>query len=160
KERQKAMDARTGEEGYNAQIGNINQQSAKIGELAADDFVRSKRPNAKLLYPKDIGTSISKPGDFDMVYEVEEPPPGEIIIVEAKGGSSPLGSRKIGNMAYQQGTTEKITARKIQHAASFGIPIRYIHTQANIPESGKASDVKLEVAEFKIDSKGLSQNAK
>ncbi|HHG3262010.1 TPA: hypothetical protein ACPVXX_004656, partial [Vibrio parahaemolyticus] len=25
KERQKAMDARTGEEGYNAQIGNINQ---------------------------------------------------------------------------------------------------------------------------------------
>ncbi|EGQ9181214.1 hypothetical protein F9H62_24550 [Vibrio alginolyticus] len=106
KERQEAMDARTGEEGYNAQIGNINQQSAKIGELAADDFVRSKRPNAKLLHPKDIGTSISNPGDFDMVYEVEEPPPGEIIIVEAKGGSSPLGSRKIGNMAYQQGTTE------------------------------------------------------
>ncbi len=81
--------------GYNAQIGNINQQSAKIGELAADDFVQSKRPNAKLLHPKDIGTSISKPGDFDMVYEVEEPPPGEIIIVEAKGGSSPLGTRKI-----------------------------------------------------------------
>ncbi|MDF5602237.1 type IV secretion protein Rhs, partial [Vibrio parahaemolyticus] len=86
KDRQEAMKARTGEDGYNAQIGNINQQSAKIGELAADDFVRSKRPNAKLLHPKDIGTSISKPGDFDMVYEVEEPPPGEIIIVEAKGG--------------------------------------------------------------------------
>ncbi|MBS9839485.1 type IV secretion protein Rhs, partial [Vibrio alginolyticus] len=163
-----------GEEGYNAQIGNINQQSAKIGELAADDFVRSKRPNAKPLHPKDIGTSISKPGDFDMVYEVEEPPPGEIIIVEAKAGSSPLGSRKIGNLAYQQGTTEytaeitnlmsekkegtteKITARKIQHAASFGIPIRYIHTQANIPEGGNVSDVKVEVSEFKIDSKGLS----
>ncbi|HHF0510661.1 TPA: hypothetical protein ACPHRZ_003289 [Vibrio antiquarius] len=62
------MDARYGEEGYNARIGNINQQSAKIGELVADDFVRSKRPNAKLLRPKDIGTSISKPGDFDMVY--------------------------------------------------------------------------------------------
>ncbi|EGU0167896.1 hypothetical protein JFQ74_003771 [Vibrio parahaemolyticus] len=137
KERQKAVDARTGEEGYNAQIGNINQQSAKIGELAADDFDRSKRPNAKLLHPKDIGTSISKPGDFDMVYEVEEPPPGEIIIVEAKGGSSPLGSRKI------------------QHAASFGIPIRYIHTQANIPESGNVTDVRVEVAEFKINSKGL-----
>ncbi|EMD77045.1 hypothetical protein C408_4526 [Vibrio diabolicus E0666] len=30
----------------------------------------------------------------------------------------------------------------------------------SIPESGKASDVKLEVSEFKIDSKGLSQNAK
>lgn len=59
-----------------------------------------------MLHPKDIGTSISKPGDFDMVYEVEEPPPGEIIIVEAKGGSSPLGSRKID----QQGTTEYATA--------------------------------------------------
>ncbi|WP_203346257.1 hypothetical protein, partial [Vibrio alginolyticus] len=85
-----------------------------------------------------------------------------------------LGSRKIGNMAYQQGTTEytaeitnlmsekkegtteKITARKIQHAASFGIPIRYIHTQANIPEGGNVSDVKVEVSEFKIYSKGLS----
>ncbi|QCO85979.1 hypothetical protein D3H41_07700 [Vibrio neocaledonicus] len=113
-----------------------------------------------------------------MVYEVEEPPPGEIIIVEAKGGSSPLGSRKIGNMAYQQGTTEytaeitklmsknkegtteQLAADEIQYAALSGRTIRYIHTQANIPESEKASDVKLEVAEFKIDSKGLSQNAK
>ncbi|MBE4266357.1 hypothetical protein HJ071_16485 [Vibrio parahaemolyticus] len=108
-----------------------------------------------------------------MVYLVEKPKPGEIIIVEAKGGSSPLGTRKIGNMAYQQGTTEytaeitnlmskkkegtteKIAARKIQHAASFGIPIRYIHTQANIPESGNVTDVRVEVAEFKINSKGL-----
>ena len=82
-----------------------------------------------------------------MVYEVEEPPPGEIIIVEAKGGSSPLGSRKIGNEAYQQGTskyaeeitklmsenedetTEKIAAKKIRDA----------------------SDIKVGIAEFKID---------
>ncbi|HHX8443340.1 TPA: hypothetical protein ACVO0G_004772 [Vibrio diabolicus] len=78
--------------------------------MAADDFVRSKRSNAKLLHPKDIGTSISKPGDFDMVYEVKEPPPGETIIVEAKGGGSQLGSRKIGNEAYQQGKTEYAAA--------------------------------------------------
>ncbi|MFW1118253.1 hypothetical protein ACEV79_23525, partial [Vibrio parahaemolyticus] len=43
-----------------------------------------------------------------MVYLSDDPE--EIIIVEAKGGSSPLGSRKIGNMAYQQGTTEYATA--------------------------------------------------
>ena len=108
-----------------------------------------------------------------MVYEVEDPPPGEIIVVEAKGGSSPLGSRKIGNEAYQQGTgkyaaeivklmsenkegtTEELAANEIQYAALSGRPIRYIHTQASIPKSGKASDLKLEVAEFKIDSKGL-----
>ncbi len=167
KERQKAVDARTGEEGYNAQIGNINQQSAKIGELAADDFVRSKRPNAKLLHPKDIGTSISKPGDFDMVYLVEKPDPGEIIIVEAKGGSSPLGSRKIGNMAYQQGTTEYAaaiigemsknergtteweSATEIKLALKRGRPIRYIHTQTAIYDAGQVSKVKGK--EFKID---------
>ncbi|HCE4674518.1 TPA: type IV secretion protein Rhs, partial [Vibrio parahaemolyticus] len=171
KDRQEAMKARTGEDGYNAQIGNINQQSAKIGELAADDFVRSKRPNAKLLHPKDIGTSISKPGDFDMVYEVEDPPPGEIIIVEAKGGSSPLGSRKIGNMAYQQGTTEYSAAiigemsknergtteweaaTEIKLALKRGRPIRYIHTQTAIYDAGQVSKVKGK--EFKIDSGGL-----
>ncbi|WMN46706.1 hypothetical protein NI392_15810 [Vibrio alginolyticus] len=78
---------------------------------------------------------------------MEEPPPGEIIIVEAKGGSCPMGSRKIGNEAYQQGsskyaeeitklmsenedeTTEKIAAKKIRDA----------------------SDIKLGIAEFKID---------
>ncbi|EMD78288.1 putative Rhs-family protein [Vibrio diabolicus E0666] len=54
KERQEAMGARAGEEGYNAQIGNINQQSAKIGELVADDFIRNIRPNAKLNHPKDL----------------------------------------------------------------------------------------------------------
>ncbi|HCH5750030.1 TPA: type IV secretion protein Rhs, partial [Vibrio parahaemolyticus] len=167
KERQKAVDARTGEEGYNAQIGNINQQSAKIGELAADDFVRSKRPNAKLLHPKDIGTSISKPGDFDMVYLVEKPDPGEIIIVEAKGGSSPLGSRKIGNMAYQQGTTEYATAitdlmaqkdkdttewkaaRSINKALRKKIPVRYIHTTAAISDAGEVSSVN--VKEFNVE---------
>ncbi|EGQ9761293.1 hypothetical protein FWP46_02240 [Vibrio alginolyticus] len=165
KERQEAIDARAGEEGYNAQIGNINQQSAKIGELAADDFVRSKRPNAKLLHPKDIGTSISKPGDFDMVYLSDDPE--EIIIVEAKGGSSPLGSRKIGNMAYQQGTTEytaaiigemskqeqgtteKIAANHIKSAIKDDIPIRYIHTQAEISSDGKVSKIKAK--EFDID---------
>ena len=165
KERQEAMDARYGEEGYNARIGNINQQSAKIGELVADDFVRNIRPNAKLIHPKDLATSGSKPGDFDMVYLSDDPE--EIIIVEAKGGSSPLGSRKIGNMAYQQGTTEyateivslmdskkygtteKAAANSINSAIQDGIPIRYVHTQAEISSSGKGS--KFIAKEFDID---------
>ncbi|HHX8298224.1 TPA: hypothetical protein ACVOZB_001035 [Vibrio diabolicus] len=49
KERQEAMDVRAGEEGF-------NQQSAKIGELVADDFIRNIRPNAKLSHPKDLAT--------------------------------------------------------------------------------------------------------
>ncbi|EGQ8015538.1 RHS domain-containing protein [Vibrio sp. B511a] len=164
-ERQKAMDARSGEEGHNAQIAKINQQSAKIGELVADDFVRNIRPNAKLIHPKDLATSGSKPGDFDMVYLSDDPE--EIIIVEAKGGSSPLGSRKIGNMAYQQGTTEytaaiigemskqeqgtteKIAANHIKSAIKDDIPIRYIHTQAEISSDGKVSKIKAK--EFDID---------
>ncbi|MFN1651178.1 hypothetical protein [Vibrio rotiferianus] len=139
----------------------------RIGALAADDFIRSKYPTAKLLHPEDIETSDSKLGDFDMVYEVEDPPPGEIIIVEAKGGSSPFGSRKIGNEAYQQGTskyaatimslmdskkhgtTEKAAAKSIKSAIQDDIPIRYIHTQAEISSSGKVS--KLKAKEFDID---------
>ncbi|HHG3270310.1 TPA: hypothetical protein ACQYDI_003705 [Vibrio parahaemolyticus] len=30
-------------------------------------------------------------------------------------------------------------------------PIRYIHTKASIPETGDASDIKVGIAEFKID---------
>ncbi|MCR9980415.1 hypothetical protein NB610_00005, partial [Vibrio alginolyticus] len=37
KGRQKAMDARTGEAGCNAQIAKINQQSAKIGEMSKNE---------------------------------------------------------------------------------------------------------------------------
>ena len=94
KERQEAMDARASKEGYHAQIG----------ELVADDFIRNIRPNAKLSHPKDLATQGSKPGDFNMVYLSDDTE--EIIIVEAKGGSRPLGSRKIGNEAYQQGTSK------------------------------------------------------
>ncbi|MGR5195351.1 hypothetical protein ACPV4H_15765 [Vibrio rotiferianus] len=137
--------------------------------MAADDFVRSKYPTAKLLHPEDIETSGSKPGDFDMVYEVEEPPPGEIIVVEAKGGCSSLGSRKIGNEAYQQGTskyaatimslmdckkhgtTEKAAAKSIKSAIQDGIPIRYIHTQAEISSSGKVSNLEAKEFDFDID---------
>ena len=38
-----------------------------------------------------------------MVYQNAK---GDVIIVEAKGGSSLLGKMKIGNEYYQQGTTE------------------------------------------------------
>ncbi len=98
-----------------------------------------------------------------MVYEVEEPPPGEIIIVEAKGGSSPLGSRKID----QQGTTEYATAitdlmaqkdkdttewkaaRSINKALRKKIPVRYIHTTAAISDAGEVSSVN--VKEFNVE---------
>ncbi|MDG2642811.1 RHS repeat-associated core domain-containing protein, partial [Vibrio parahaemolyticus] len=168
-ERQKAMDARSGEEGHNAQIAKINQQSAKIGELVADDFVRNKRPNAKLIHPKDLATSGSKPGDFDMVYLSDDPK--EIIIVEAKGGSSPLGSRKIGNEAYQQGTTEYATeitrlmqenalgtterraGNQIKRAIYDGIPIRYLHVQTPI----NSTVDKVRVKEFSINQGTLKR---
>jgi hypothetical protein len=170
KMRKEAMDAREAE-GHNAQIAKINEQSAKIGELAADDFVRSKYPTAKLLHPEDIETSGSKPGDFDMVYEVEDPPPGEIIVVEAKGGNSPLGSRKIGNEAYQQGTskyaaaiidlmsemgfgtTERRAGNKIKKAAYDGTPIKYLHVQTPINDDVDT----LKVREFSINKTAISE---
>ncbi|EPT1008456.1 hypothetical protein ACVOUM_003546 [Vibrio parahaemolyticus] len=91
----------------------------------------------------------------------------EIIIVEAKGGSRPLGSRKIGNEAYQQGTTEYAAAiigemsknvrgtteweaaTEIKLALKRGRPIRCIHTQTAIYDAGQVSKVKGK--KFKID---------
>ncbi len=143
----------------------------RIGALAADDFVRSKYPTAKLLHPEDIEISGSKPGDFDMVYEVEDPPPGEIIVVEAKGGNSPLGSRKIGNEAYQQGTskyaaaiiylmsekgfgtTERRAGNKIKKAAYDGTPIKYLHVQTPINDDVDT----LKVRELSINKTAISE---
>lgn len=104
-----------------------------------------------------------------MVYLSDDPE--EIIIVEAKGGSSQLGSRKIGNEAYQQGTTEyaaEITklmqenalgtterraGNQIKKAIYDGIPIRYLHVQTPINNTVD----KVRVKEFSINQGKLKR---
>jgi nucleoid-associated protein YgaU len=78
--------------------GAINEQSRHLGELAAHDVMKAK--GGKLSYPK-TGKPSTK-GDFDLIYKVGD----EIYVVEAKGGSGALGTRKVGGATVQQGTSE------------------------------------------------------
>ncbi|MFH8369474.1 HPC2 multi-domain protein, partial [Streptomyces sp. NPDC018031] len=81
-------------------LGNqLNSKSEDLGVLAADDFAKSK--GASLLSAGPKGT----PGTLDMVY-YKPGPPRVLLVCEAKGGSSELGTKSIGGTSYQQGTPE------------------------------------------------------
>ncbi|EKA5638034.1 RHS repeat protein [Vibrio navarrensis] len=157
-----------GSDAYNKQIPKINEQSAKIGEKAADMHVQNAYPGAKRLHPKDLDHSSSVSGNFDMVYQL---PDGGVVIVEAKGGSSALGKKKIDKSYYQQGTTKYAAAINqnmlespdadqvdaalaIQKSAKKGKPVHYLHISTPIDNDSGLSSVS--VKEFDIDASQLA----
>jgi hypothetical protein len=93
---------------------------------------------------------------------------GDVIIVEAKGGSSPLGKMKIGDEYYQQGTTEyaeAITeqmadsekeseldaAEAIYNADTKNKKVQYLHVKTPITKTENGSLVgSVEISEFDI----------
>jgi hypothetical protein len=85
----------------NAALKTITDQSQIVGDIGARTYVKKAFPDAKLIY----GDGSSRPGDFDQVYQ-EKLPDGHIrfIVVEAKGGTSPLGTRVVGDQVETQGT--------------------------------------------------------
>jgi hypothetical protein len=87
----------------------VNEHSRRIGDQAAVSYIREKHPDAELSYGGP--GAVSRPGDFDQVWRV----PGKgtngedlRIVVEAKGGESPLGERKVdnGSKIAKQGSQE------------------------------------------------------
>ncbi|MGI2169976.1 hypothetical protein ACROAE_07230 [Shewanella sp. MF05960] len=94
---------------------------------------------------------------------------GDVIIVEAKGGSSPLGKMKIGDEYYQQGTTEYaeaitkkmagsnkesdyLAAEAINNAVFERNKVQYLHVKTPITRtSGKSVVEAVEISEFDID---------
>ncbi|MGY2896261.1 eCIS core domain-containing protein [Deinococcus sp. UYEF24] len=83
----------------------INDQSRIIGEHAGTTFVKGQYPEAELLYGGP--ESSSRSGDFDQVWKVKaEDGSPMYIVVEAKGGTSPLGDRVANASRAQQGSTE------------------------------------------------------
>jgi hypothetical protein len=85
--------------------------SSNLGTMATDMAIRQILPNAKQL-PSDIPGK-GEAGQFDRVYIDGD----QIYVVESKGGSSDLGSRKdLNNQQSEQGTPEYI-ASVIQNMA-------------------------------------------
>ncbi len=83
----------------------FNDQSRIIGEHAGTTFVGSQYPEAELLYGGP--ESSSRSGDFDQVWKVKaEDGSPMYIVVEAKGGTSPLGDRVVNGERAQQGSSE------------------------------------------------------
>ncbi|WP_343714947.1 DUF4781 domain-containing protein [Inquilinus sp.] len=102
-------DAATDKTVKNAKGQEVVNQSAEIGELGGMSFVAQRYPDARLEYGGP--GSGSRPGDFDQVYR-QTLPDGKIrfVVVEAKGGSSPLGTRLVNGQVETQGTAEYFAA--------------------------------------------------
>ena len=76
----------------------INEQSRLLGENAAEAVMRSK--GGVRVYP--LAKAYSTAGDFDQVWKVGD----EFYVIEAKGGSSGLGTRMVEGVRAEQGTGE------------------------------------------------------
>ena len=116
KERDKARKARdtardAGDEVTAGQQGaKVNEASRQLGEAHAEAYMRENFPDFERTYPTDPDKP-SRSGDFDQVWVKYAKGKGgtqvavEVIIIEAKGGTSPLGARKTeGGVIAQQGT--------------------------------------------------------
>jgi hypothetical protein len=90
-------------------IYEVNERSRQIGEIGAESYMQQKYPGAERVYGGS--ESPSRSGDFDQVWRI----PGKgkngrdlYIVIEAKGGGSPLGARRVnqGQDTASQGTRE------------------------------------------------------
>lgn len=139
----------------------INEQSRQLGEQAAEGVMSTK--GGKKIYP--LGKAYSTSGDFDQVWKVGD----EFHIVEAKGGSSGLGSRAISEgLRAEQGTIEYATSiaenmakngaskeirqlgRELQAAIQSG-KVKYILVRAPVgTEAGTTVLRDVKVSEFML----------
>lgn len=133
----------------------VREQSRMIGEEAGKNYMASRFPDgaAEMIYPKD-GVSNSRSGDFDQVWQVKDEQGNlQIIVIEAKGGTSSLGRRRSdkgpGSQYVEQGSKEyfdtivsemirnkndnnmRSTAQKLQDAADTG-NVEYLEIRAPI----------------------------
>lgn len=91
---------------YRAAQKQVIDASEELGEAAVDAVITAKVPGARKLDTKLPGKG--KQGEFDRIYIDEN---GNIYLVEAKGGSSTLGSREVDlasgeRVRAQQGSKE------------------------------------------------------
>ena len=149
----------------------VIRASGKLGEEGAAAYVRAHyaRPGSEpeLIYGGP--NAASKPGDFDQVWRVQGTGGwARYVVVEAKGGTSPLRTRMVGDRAAMQGTRlyfDRIveimgrsgnpsatqTAAKLVSAARHG-EVTYLEARVPIKleGAGRASAPSVQVHEFNI----------
>ncbi|MGO1073884.1 DUF4781 domain-containing protein [Inquilinus sp. CA228] len=144
-------DAATDTSVKNAKGQEVVNQSAEIGELGAMGYVAQQYRGAALEYGGP--GSGSRPGDFDQVYR-QTLPDGKIrfIVVEAKGGGSPLGTRLVNGRVETQGTPEYFVAiarnmddNMTGQAATTGNDLLSAYRHGETPEGKPAEVVYLTV---------------
>ncbi len=149
-----SRDAAPDRDTRNLQQYSMNEASRELGEHAAGMWVRRTYPGPPaptMLYPTAGG---SRPGDFDQIWSCRDSD-GRlvVIVVEAKGGRSPLGSRMVGTttggLRAQQGTrlyfdeilrlmggmggeAERAAAAIRTARAADPSSVRYVHVKAPI----------------------------
>ena len=140
----------------------VNDSSRQLGERAGDAFMARDFPGAEKVYPPSGAPSRS--GDFDQVWKAKDPQTGADVwvVVEAKGGSSGLGTRGTGDgLRAQQGSAEYFDSivsdmKKRGEAvaddlelARLGDNVRYFETRAEIgTKAGKDVLKDIKVGEF------------
>lgn len=108
-ERDKAL-GRGDEEAAAGHARDVNEASRQLGEEHAKAYMKEKYPGFEQFYPTDP-TKPSRAGDFDQVWvkygtsKSGKKVVVQVVVIEAKGGSSTLGTRKgEGGLVVQQGT--------------------------------------------------------
>ena len=156
----------------------MNEASRQLGEHAASLWVGRRYPGPPrpaLLYPTGGG---SRSGDFDQVWRCTITEGGQqrtvYIVVEAKGGSSPLGSRRtregpraqqgtrlyfddILHSMFDMGGEARRAVTDLRKArAADSASVRYMHVEApmtyvSTPTGGQASRIgDVSIREFEV----------
>jgi len=142
KDKSKAEEGTQDHADFKAGQKMMRDASEEIGEKAAIAAMKKNFPNAELVY-----TGKGK-GNFDLVFKDGD----NYYIVEAKGGSSTLGTRNVDGSIHQQGTREyrKALTKEMKNSSNeaakkigrelddaFESDIRYFHSQTPISKNGK-----------------------
>jgi hypothetical protein len=115
------QDLATARNKLTAERAKLTQASEQLGNQMAEEYMDAHfgengdiAPGYEKTYPTTSTYTPGKSGEFDYVYTKGQPP-SEIIIVEAKGASSDLGSANTDAGKASQGSPEYLreTARKM-----------------------------------------------
>ncbi|MEM6721431.1 MAG: hypothetical protein AAF611_19045 [Bacteroidota bacterium] len=123
------------------------KNSERIGDIGAEDAVKKKHTNITHT------ETFEGPGVFDQVHKTKD---GKFVIVEAKGGSSTLGSAKHGTQRVEQGSREYFDYI-IQRMKDSGDAAK-VKMARDLKRAIKQKKVKFYKAQTPINSAGQAQS--